>query len=143
MPRERGELWVSSYAQWALAFTRLVTGRAEEALQSAREGLRIKRHFHDTLGTLLALETCARIFVMRDELTLAAKLLGALHQNWRSAGLPQMGAPFLTDDHNVCVRDCVRRMGELAYKNAFEDGARLDLDEASELALEGEPDASD
>ncbi|MFI7134011.1 ATP-binding protein [Nonomuraea sp. NPDC050153] len=141
--RERGELWVSSYAQWALAFTRLATGRPEEALQSAREGLRIKRHFHDTLGTLLALETSARIFVMRDELTLAAKLLGALQQNWKSAGLPQMGAPFLTDDHNACVRECARRMGELAYKSAFEEGARLDLDEASELALGGEPDASD
>ncbi|MFG6191357.1 ATP-binding protein [Nonomuraea sp. JJY05] len=141
--RERGELWVSSYAQWALAFTRLATGRAEEALQSAREGLRIKRHFHDTLGTLLALETCARIFVMHDELALAAKLLGALQQNWKSAGLPQMGAPFLTDDHNACVRECARRMGELAYKSALEEGARLDLDEASELALGGEPDASD
>ncbi|MFI9835591.1 ATP-binding protein [Nonomuraea sp. NPDC051941] len=141
--RERGELWVSSYAQWALAFTRLATGRAEEALQSAREGLRIKRHFHDTLGTLLALETCARIFVLHDELALAAKLLGALQQNWKSAGLPQMGAPFLTDDHNVCVRECVRRMGEQAYKNTFEEGARLDLDEASELALGGEPDASE
>ncbi|MER5997542.1 ATPase [Nonomuraea angiospora] len=141
--RERGELWVSSYAQWALAFTRLATGRAEEALQSAREGLRIKRHFHDTLGTLLALETCARIFVLHDELALAAKLLGALQQNWRSAGLPQMGAPFLTEDHNVCVRECVRRMGEQAYKNALEEGARLDLDEASELALGGEPDASE
>ncbi|MBB5785080.1 ATP-binding protein [Nonomuraea jabiensis] len=141
--RERGELWVSSYAQWALAFTRLATGRAEEALQSAREGLRIKRHFHDTLGTLLALETCARIFVMNDQPALAAKLLGALHQNWRSAGLPRMGAPFLTEDHDLCVRDCKRQMGELAYKSTFEDGARLDLDEASELALAGEPDASD
>ncbi|WP_240777118.1 ATP-binding protein [Nonomuraea basaltis] len=138
--RERGELWVSSYALWALSLTRLATNRAEEALQSAREGLRIKRHFHDTLGTLLVLETTARIFAARDDLTPAAQLLGALQQNWKAAGLPQMGAPFLTEDHDACVRDCVRRMGELAYKNAFEEGARLDLDEASALAL-GELDA--
>jgi tetratricopeptide (TPR) repeat protein len=138
--RERGELWVSSYAQWAMSLTRLATDRADDALQSAREGLRIKRHFHDTLGTLLVLETSARIFAALGELPRAARLLGALQQNWRTAGLPQMGAPFLTDDHDACVRDCVRRMGELAYKSAFEEGARLDLDEASDLAL-GELDA--
>ncbi|MFC4006762.1 ATP-binding protein [Nonomuraea purpurea] len=141
--RERGELWVSSYAQWAMSLTKLATGRPDEALQSAREGLRIKRHFHDTLGTLLVLETLARIFVTLDRLPLAARLLGALHQNWRAAGLPQMGAPFLTEDHNACVRDCARRMGELAYKNAFEDGHQLDLDEASELALDSDSDAPD
>ncbi|WP_264372955.1 hypothetical protein [Nonomuraea phyllanthi] len=40
------------------------------------------------------------------------------------------------------MRECVRRMGELSYKSAFEEGARLDLEEASSLAL-GELDALD
>ncbi|MFI6181297.1 ATP-binding protein, partial [Nonomuraea sp. NPDC051191] len=133
--RERGELWVSSYAQWAMSRTRLATARPAEALHNAREGLRIKRHFHDTLGTLLVLETTARILIALKQAPAAAKLLGALQQNWRSAGLPQLGAPFLTDDHDACVEDCKSMMGELAYKNAFENGARLDLDEASALAL--------
>ncbi|MEO3800420.1 ATPase [Nonomuraea sp. B1E8] len=132
---ERGELWVSSHAQWALAGARLATNRPQEALHNVREGLRIKLHFHDTLGTLLAMESSARIFVALDRLPLAAHLLGALQQNWKSAGLPQLGAPFLSTDHNACVRECSRRMGELAYKNAFEEGARLDLDEASAMAL--------
>ncbi|MEU7744529.1 ATPase [Nonomuraea sp. NPDC049158] len=138
--RERGELWLSSYAQWSLSITRLATGRAEDALQSAREGLRIKRHFHDTLGTLLVLETTARIFAVMDQAPLAARLLGALHQNWKTAGLPMLGAPFLTSDHEQCVKECQKVMGEDSYKNAFEEGTRLDLDEASALAL-GELDA--
>ncbi|MEO3794166.1 ATPase [Nonomuraea sp. B10E15] len=133
--KERGELWVSSHAQWALAGARLASNRPQEALHNVREGLRIKLHFHDTLGTLLALESSARIFVALDRLPLAAHLLGALQQNWRAAGLPQLGAPFLSADHNACVRECSRRMGELAYKNAFEEGARLDLDEAASMAL--------
>ncbi|GAA3657117.1 hypothetical protein GCM10022224_020250 [Nonomuraea antimicrobica] len=140
--RERGELWLSSHAQWVLAGTRLATGRTEEALQNVREALRIKRHFHDTLGTLLALETAARIFVMTDRLPVAALLLGALQQNWKTAGLPRLGAPWMTDEHNACVRDCRDRMGEVAYKNALEEGATLDLDEASGLALD-DPDAPD
>jgi tetratricopeptide (TPR) repeat protein len=141
--RERGELWVSSYALWALASTLMATGRTGEALQSAREGLRIKRHFHDTLGTLLVLETAARILAAQAELPTAARLLGALHQNWKTFGLPQLGAQWMTEEHDACVRDCKRQMGELAYKTAFEEGARLDLDEASELALGGEQDAPD
>ncbi|MCK2217620.1 ATPase [Actinomadura sp. ATCC 31491] len=138
--RERGELWVSSHAQWALAGTRLATGRADEALQNAREALRIKRHFHDTLGMLLALETAARIFAARGDTSTAAELLGALQQNWKTAGLPQLGAPWMTGNHDSCVRECKRKLGELAYKDAFEEGARRDLEEASALAL-GELDA--
>ena len=138
--RERGELWLSSYAQWSLSITRLATGRAEDSLQNAREGLRIKRHFHDTLGTLLVLETTARIFAAMDQAPLAARLLGALHQNWKTAGLPMLGAPFMTSDHEQCVKECQKAMGEDVYKNAFNEGTRLDLDEASALAL-GELDA--
>ncbi|MGA4993562.1 ATP-binding protein [Nonomuraea bangladeshensis] len=140
--RERGELWVSSHAQWALAGTRLATGRPDEALQNVREALRIKRHFHDTLGTLLALETAARIFAALNDAATATQLLGALQQNWKTAGLPQLGAPWMTGDHDACIRACKQELGELTYKNTFEEGARRDLDEASALAL-GELDATD
>ncbi|MFI6482133.1 ATP-binding protein [Nonomuraea sp. NPDC050663] len=139
--QERGELFVSSYAHWALSVPRLVSGRALEALSSAQESLRIKRHFHDTLGTLIALETMARIYTALDEPGMAATLLGALQQNWISAGLPQLGAPFLTVDHEKCVKECQRALGDDGYRRAFDTGKRFDLDEASALAL-GELDAS-
>jgi predicted ATPase len=138
--QERGELWVSSYAQWSLSITCLATGRATEALHSSREGLRIKRYFHDTLGTLLVLETTARVFAAMNQPHFAAMLLGALHQNWKTAGLPMLGAPFLTSDHEQCVKECQKAMGDTRYQHAFEEGARMDLDEASALAL-GELDA--
>ncbi|MFI6292052.1 ATP-binding protein [Nonomuraea sp. NPDC050790] len=138
--KERGELFVSSYAHWALALTRLATGRADEALQDAQEGLRIKRHFHDTLGTLIALETTARIYTALEQPLLSARLLGALQQNWKTAGLPMLGAPWLTDDHDKLVKECQKSLGEVAYKQAAEFGAKLDLDEASALAL-GDMDA--
>ncbi|MBF8187425.1 ATPase [Nonomuraea sp. K274] len=139
--RERGELWVSSYAHWALSATRLQSKRADLALESAQESLRIKRHFHDTLGTLITLETAARIYAAQEQVDLASRLLGALHQNWRSAGLPMLGAPFLTVDHEKCVKECERQLGIEGYKQAFVLGADLDLDEATTLAL-GDLDAS-
>lgn len=139
--KERGELFVGSYAHWALAATRLATGRPGDALQNAQEGLRVKRHFHDTLGTLIALETTASIYSALEQSELAARLLGALHQNWKTAGLPMLGAPWLTDGHNKLVKECQKVLGEDGYKTAFEYGGKLDLDEASSLAL-GELDAS-
>ncbi|MFI6743525.1 ATP-binding protein [Nonomuraea sp. NPDC050451] len=135
MCRERGEQWVSSHAHWALAGSMLATGRLDDALLNVRKSLRIKRHFHDTLGALLVLETAVRIFVALGQLPLAARLVGALEHNWDTAGEPQMGAPWMTDDHKACVRDCRRQMGDPAYKDAFEAGARLDLDKASALVL--------
>ncbi|MEU8105443.1 AAA family ATPase [Nonomuraea muscovyensis] len=137
--RERGELFVSSYAHWALSLPRLAAGRPREALENAQESLRIKRHFHDTLGILIALETTARIYVALDEVELAARLLGALQPNWRTAGLPQLGAPFLTVEHEKCVKECERTLGVDRYRRTFEEGMRLDLEEASALAL-GEQD---
>ncbi|MFI6322063.1 ATP-binding protein [Nonomuraea sp. NPDC050556] len=139
--KERGELFVSSYAYWALSVPQLATGRAADALASAQEGLRIKRHFHDTLGTLIALETTARIYNALEQPMLAARLLGALQQNWKTAGLPMLGAPWLTIDHEKCIKECQKALGEDGYKSAFEYGTRLDLDEASSLAL-GELDAT-
>ncbi|WP_101788576.1 ATP-binding protein [Nonomuraea indica] len=132
---ERGELFVSSYAHWALSLPRLAGGRPGEALKNAQESLRIKRHFHDTLGILIALETTARIYVALDEVDLATRLLGALQQNWRTAGLPQLGAPFLTVEHEKCVKECERALGVERYQRLFEAGMRLDLEEASAMAL--------
>ncbi len=133
--RERGELFVSSYAHWALSVPRLASGRPQQALENAQESLRIKRHFHDTLGTLIVLETTARIHISLDQVDVAARLLGALHQNWKTAGLPQLGAPFLTVEHEKCVKECEKALGVAGYQALFEEGMRLDLTEASSLAL--------
>ncbi|MGP3963633.1 ATP-binding protein [Nonomuraea sp. 3N208] len=134
--RERGELWLSSYAHWALSLPMLAMGRADEALRTALEGLRIKRHFHDTVGTLMVLETVAKIYSTQGQIERASRLLGALHQNWRSSGLPMLGAPFLTAEHEKCVQECKRTLGEDGYKLEFEAGTKLDLDEAVTLAQE-------
>lgn len=118
--KERGELFVSSYASWALALPLLYTGRPQAALTSAQEGLRVKRHFHDTLGTLIALETTARIYAALEQAELAAQLLGALQANWKTSGLPMLGAPFLTTDHEKCVKECQKALGEKNYQAAFD-----------------------
>src|SRR5690606_42074253 len=77
-----------------------------------------------------------------DQDRAAAVLLGALKHNWKSAGLPMLGSPFLTADHDQCVKECQKALGDKSFWAAFEEGCRLDLDEASALAL-GDLDPSD
>ncbi|MGW0196931.1 tetratricopeptide repeat protein [Nonomuraea sp. NPDC003201] len=133
--KERGELWLRSSALWVLAQLRLATGRTREALNGVLESLRIKRHFHDTLGMLIALETIARIYKALDQPVVSARLLGALQQNWKTAGLRMLGAPWLADEHHRCVRHCLTALGMERYSREFTEGSTLDLDAALALAL--------
>ncbi|MEV4898658.1 ATPase, partial [Nonomuraea sp. NPDC055795] len=96
MCEDRGELFVGSYAYWALADARLTMGRCQEALDDVRKALRLKRQFHDILGMLLALQTAAGIYAALGQPTVSVRLLGALQENWKAAGLPMLGAPWLT-----------------------------------------------
>ncbi|MBB5078542.1 hypothetical protein [Nonomuraea endophytica] len=132
---ERGELFVGSYAYWALADARLAMGRCQAALDDVRKALRLKRQFHDILGMLIALETAAGIYAALGQPTVSVRLLGALEENWKAAGLPMLGAPWLTDDHEALTRKCREALGEDAYQEAFDSGMLLDLAWATALAL--------
>ncbi|MFE0155909.1 ATP-binding protein [Nonomuraea sp. NPDC059007] len=136
---DRQELSVRSYAYWTLAMTRLEMGQAGEALHDVRKTLRLKRPFHDILGILLALETAAGVYAALERPALSVRLLGALRVNWKAAGLPMLGAPWLTDDHDLLVQKCHKVLGEIAYKEAFDSGMRLDLAQATALALGAPP----
>ncbi len=137
---ERGELWLRSYAAWATALTQRATGRTEEAVANAKDSLRIKRLLHDVLGVLIAMNTLAALAMDESRAERAAILLGAGEANWRRfGGLPQLGAPILANDHDRCVKECQKALGEEAYHRAFGSGARMNLDEAIAFAVDELP----
>ncbi|MEV5407504.1 ATPase [Thermopolyspora sp. NPDC052614] len=137
---ERGELWLRSYAAWATALTQRAAGRIEEAVANAKDSLRIKRLLHDVLGVLIAMNTLAALAMDESRAERAAILLGASEANWRRfGGLPQLGAPILSNDHDRCVKECQKSLGEDAYQRAFDDGARMNLDEAIAFAIDDLP----
>ncbi|MBP2707014.1 tetratricopeptide repeat protein [Microbispora sp. RL4-1S] len=137
---ERGELWLRSYTSYAMALTLRATGRIEEAVDSARQALRLKRAFHDVLGTVMTMETLANLSIDQGQAAQAAQILGAAQANWELFGLPQFGSPFFTAEHEQAVKECQRTLGEDAYQAAFEEGAQRNLDDAISFAL-GEQDA--
>ncbi|MCG5213884.1 nSTAND1 domain-containing NTPase [Streptosporangium soli] len=133
---QRGELWLRSYAHWATSLAQRATGRPEEALGHAREALRIKGHFHDVLGAMMCLEALARIAADSGDANRAAHLLGAAETNWPLFGLPLLGSPFLSGEHEQSVKECKRLIGEADYDRQFQQGARLNLEEAIAYALD-------
>ncbi|MBB5135313.1 putative ATPase [Thermocatellispora tengchongensis] len=133
---QRGELWLRSYAHWATSLAQRATGRVTEALASVREALRIKGHFHDVLGAMMCLEAMARIAAESGDAVRAANLLGAAETNWPLFGLPLLGSPFLSDEHEQSVKECKRLIGESGYEEQFRLGARMDLEEAIAYALD-------
>lgn len=138
--RERGELWLRSYAAWATALTQRATGRTDEAVANAKESLRIKRRLHDVLGVLMAMNTLASLAMDQSRAERAAMLLGASEANWRRfGGLPQLGAPILAEDHDRCVKECQKALGDEAYHRTFDSGSRMDLDEAIAFAVDEVP----
>ncbi|MGV9601974.1 ATP-binding protein [Streptosporangium sandarakinum] len=137
---QRGELWLRSYAIYALASVCQGMGRVSEAMDNAREALRLKRYFHDVLGIGLAIEVVARQALDAGQPGLAALLMGGGQANWRTFGMPQMNSPFFNSEHDRCVKECKRVLGEEEFEEAFAQGRRLNLDELIELALGGDPD---
>lgn len=132
---QRGELWLRSYAIYALACVYQAMGRGSEAMANARESLRLKRHFHDVLGIGLAIEVVAKQALEDGQPVLASQLMGAGQANWRTFGMPRMNSPFFNAEHDRCVKECRRVLGDEAHEKAFADGKRLNLEELIELAL--------
>ncbi|WP_329429278.1 ATPase [Streptosporangium sp. NBC_01495] len=132
---QRGELWLRSYAIYALASVYQAMGRSPEAMSNAREALRLKRYFHDVLGIGLAIEVVAKQALEDGQATLAARLMGGGQANWRTFGMPQLGSPFFNSEHDRCIKECRRVLGEEAHEKAFAQGRKLNLEELIVLAL--------
>ncbi|MCW2877958.1 MAG: ATPase-like protein [Sphaerisporangium sp.] len=139
---ERGELWLRSYAVWATSAIERMTGRTADAVRSAQESLRIKRHFHDVLGAVLAMETLSQLAVGQGDPARAARILGAAQSNWRLFGLPHFGSPFFGTEHQQCVKECKRTLGEERYLAVYQQGSAMNFEEAVGYAM-GEIDVSE
>ncbi|MFC4586826.1 ATP-binding protein [Sphaerisporangium corydalis] len=138
---ERGELWLRSYAVWATSAIERMTGRTADAVLSAQESLRIKRHFHDVLGAVLAMETLSQLAVEQGDAARAARILGAAQANWQLFGLPRFGSPFFGTEHERCVKECKRMLGEEPYLTAYQQGSKMNFEEAVSYTM-GEIDPS-
>jgi predicted ATPase/DNA-binding CsgD family transcriptional regulator len=131
-----GEKWVQSYADYIRAIAELGRADLDAAVAYARDSLRGKQRLGDTVGIVRLLELLAAADVARGGAERAARLLGSAEEIWPTVGSARVGAPDIAASHQRCAQQARERLGEQAYRGAFQTGADLDLAAAIAFALD-------
>jgi predicted ATPase/DNA-binding NarL/FixJ family response regulator len=135
---EHGEDWEKAYALWGLG---LVAWRQADHVRAAellRQSIRINASFDDRRAVALGIEGLAWVDADAKQAERAACLLGAADAIWRIFEAPMSGFLQLVDDHDQCEQAVRRALGEPAFEAAFQQGAQLTPQQATEYALDPE-----
>lgn len=130
-----GERHGRSYALWALGIERLMHGDPHSATPLARESLAIKREFRDDLGAALDIELLAWVAAATGHYRDAARLLGTADAVWNALGstMPTFGHHARLSEQ--CKSRTLTALGGRGFRAAFDEGARLSLEQAVNEAL--------
>jgi predicted ATPase/DNA-binding CsgD family transcriptional regulator len=131
-----GEQWVRSYADYIRAIAELGHGELGQAVVHAQDSLRRKRRLGDSVGIVRLLELLAAADVARGGAERAARLLGCAEEIWPTVGSPRVGAPDIAASHQQCAQQARERLGDQAYRAAFQAGANLGLEGAIAYTLD-------
>lgn len=131
----RGEHWLLSYSLLGIGFVGFARGDLDQAEADVTHALRLKRPFHDTMGTAFALDVLAWIMVAKGAAELAAELLGGAAQLWRNVGAQLFGSKDLMVRREENADEARRLIGDQAFDAAFARGSELAMDEMIGLAL--------
>jgi predicted ATPase/DNA-binding CsgD family transcriptional regulator len=132
--RGRGERWLQAGALVGLAMVLLRRRQTAEAIDRARESLRLARGLDDRWGTALAIEVLACATVMAGQPERGALLLGGADAVWASmpASVPHLWKPS-REKQAAAAREW---LGEQRFGRALASGAALSPDHVVRMALE-------
>lgn len=137
--QQAGERWCLSTALMGLGFAMLIRGDLEEAEAHARESLRLKWAFHDTLGLAHSLDLLAWTKVANKDAAAGAALLGGASGLWRVLGAQLSGFQGLISQRRHFEDLARTAVGDAAFDRAFAHGAEQPLDELLAEALDEQP----
>jgi len=137
----RGAHWSRSYALWVIGLERWRHGHFRQAAAALREGVQLKRPFHDQWGIALCLEALAWTLAADRRHERAAHLLGAAQMVWRLNGTSLSGLGHIVGFHDQCAAGLRHVLGDEAFQAAYQRGRRFTLERALAYALDEEPDA--
>ncbi|KAA1428660.1 ATP-binding protein [Nocardioides antri] len=133
---DHGEVWEKAYTLWGRGLEAWRQADHGQARKLLRECISINSSFGDDRGVALGIEGLAWVAADEQEAELAAGLLGAADAIWRTFDAPMSGYLHLAHAHAQC-EDVVRHtLGKQAYAAAFERGAQLTPERATEYALD-------
>ncbi|RMI43843.1 AfsR/SARP family transcriptional regulator [Actinomadura harenae] len=117
-----------------LGFVAELRGDADAALAHQREGLAIAVELAEPRSLALSLEGMAGVSALVGDASRAALLLGAADAARRAVGAPLPSAE--RGDVDRITASAAFALGDAAFAAAFEEGARLPVDEAARLAAD-------
>lgn len=136
---KHGERWALSWAQWVTGLARWKRGDHAEAARSLRASLEVKHVLSDRLGMSACVELLAWAAVEEGDAERAGVLLGASRTLWATIGSPLFGSAVLIATHDDYAQRVRRKLGEKAFKRAYDRGVGLQIDDAVALAESTEP----
>ncbi|HKJ38846.1 MAG TPA: hypothetical protein VJ972_08730, partial [Anaerolineales bacterium] len=107
-------------------------GNMLEAQQLLTESARAFANDEYTVGNIFALEGLAGLYATFGKTDRAARLIG--FSNATREKIMDNRYPIEQADVDISIAACKARMGESAFKQAYEEGKKMTLNEAMELA---------
>jgi DNA-binding NarL/FixJ family response regulator len=136
---EHNESWCRAWTLTVLAIQIWRRGDRRRAISLARESLLLNRALDDRHNMTLDIEVLAWIAADAGEHERAARLLGAADSVARTVGIAVLHFAIHMKYHDRTTDLLRRAMGETAYRQAFELGRRLSLDQTVAEALGESP----
>lgn len=123
------EQWVYSHTLWVLALGAFIQSRCQDAIEHSMRSLQIKSDIYDLLGTALVAEVFAWASAQRGNISIAAIILGATGDYWKTTDRPLLGFVQLHEYRAQCVR---------LLSTALDDSTRAELEtQGIRVGLEG------
>ncbi|MCP2242569.1 ATP-binding protein [Lentzea aerocolonigenes] len=130
-----GERWALSWALNAIGIMWLTAGDPRQAATHLCECLRVKRDVTDQLGYPFGVDLLSWVAATESDWTRAAVLQGAADKMWEPIGRPLFGFDLLLDQRQDWRTRTREALGERAYHDALQEGARMTPEQAIACAL--------
>lgn len=131
----RGELWLTSYAEWGLGVDALQAGDLDRAILLERKALRAKADFGDKLGIGLTIEALAWAAAEQRRGKEAAVLLGAAERIWEEIGTGVAAMPYLARRREIGIAATRRLLSSAEFEELVRHGHELEQSDAVAIAL--------
>ncbi|MFB8281000.1 ATP-binding protein [Nocardia colli] len=129
-----GDTWNLSYSLWIAGLAQWAQGNVSTADTTLRGNLRKQNDIGNEIGVAMGLELVAIVTVSMDA-SRGTLLLGAAEARWDSIGLHIAVIPILRRFHARCLDAVTAMLGPGVVAEKREQGARLPLDEALDMAV--------
>ncbi|SMD27503.1 ATP-binding protein [Kibdelosporangium aridum] len=131
-----GERWAWSWTLNAAGITWWTAGNPRQAAAHLCECLRVKRDVTDQLGYPFGVDLLSWAAAAEGDWTRAAVLQGAADTMWEPIGRPLFGFDALIDQGQQWRTRTREALGDHAYHDALQHGARMTPEQAIAYALD-------